>query len=441
MKYLALLTLLITVSLTTHTARAQSDACPARQLAAFTEARAQCADIADGQACYGSATASAEFNATAPDFAAGDRVALADLATLSTSTSATTHGVALIQTHSYSTDTWQAQPVTLMLIGDTALQDMSNEGRVVPVQSADIVGAQGANVRSGTSTDYRIITTLFAGDTVKVIGKLADESWVRVQLPDGANGWVVAGALATDLSDIPPADNDTPPVDLLYPAYARFDLETEAMDAPCAGVPESGVLVQTPPDVAVRLMANEQAFTLAGTAFLQADATELALYVIEGRARIGGATADEGYVVRVDETRIAAPTIYDFDRMAHLPTYALPRYVYIGLEIATLISPAPTDGTSPLTGILVNELCVITTGEGGSNLRAGAGREFPIRGVMAMRETARPIAKTIGTDGSIWWELAQNVWVSGATTVTGGDCVSVPQSQRIPVLPPSDDSD
>jgi hypothetical protein len=109
--------------------------------------------------------------------------------------------------------------------------------------------------------------------------------------------------------------------------------------------------------------------------------------------------------------------------------------VYIGLDEQLLITPRPQPDRSPLSDILVDEPCVVTTGQTGANLRAGPGTDFPIRGVLAYRETVNPTARATGTDGGTWWRIAQNLWLSAATTVTGGDCVNVPQSDRVPVPP------
>jgi hypothetical protein len=45
--------------------------------------------------------------------------------------------------------------------------------------------------------------------------------------------------------------------------------------------------------------------------------------------------------------------------------------------------------------------------------------------VMAYRETARPVARAIGEDGTAWWQLAPGVWIQNDVTVTGGDCLAV----------------
>jgi hypothetical protein len=220
---------------------------------------------------------------------------------------------------------------------------------------------------------------------------------------------------------------------------------TAADDARCVGAPESGLLLQTETGQTGRLRVKGLEITLAGTIFLQTPPEQLlTVYVIEGEAAVAGSIVQSGYQIsfpiQTDTAIAVTPLIsaYDFARLAALPTEILPRYTYIGIDLATLITPAPAGTGSPIANVLVTDRCVITTGPGGSNLRGGPGAEFPVRGVLAMRETAYPISRTMGTDGQVWWELAQNLWVSGVTTVSGGDCVAVPQAERIPALPPSD---
>ncbi len=157
---------------------------------------------------------------------------------------------------------------------------------------------------------------------------------------------------------------------------------------------------------------------------------------LEGDITYEDETIVEGYQLIVSEENSTIDP-YDSTRFAPLPTQILPRYTYIGIELNTIITPAPTVDRSPIADVLVDDPCVITTGEGGANLRSGPGSEFPIRGVLAFRETANPISRVIGSDVLLWYELAQNVWVTSQVVVTGGDCLSVPQAQRIPVPIPT----
>lgn len=419
---------------------AQDNDCPVLERNAVTQSWASCAELAIGEACYGNSSLSAELLSDDLSFSeSGDRVALDSLATLSSSKEDKQYGVALLRTSGYAIDSWISQDVVLALLGDVTIANTGNENINVPVVTAPIVGSQGANVRSGTSTDYRLITTLFEGEIVKITGRLADDSYYRIQLPSGEIGWIAAGAVEEDVSNLPIVDLDSVTPEILYAPYSSFSLETAFADAQCRESWESGLLVQAPKDSIVRLRINDTEILLNGTIFVQSRPTvDNRIFVIEGSVKVGETIAEEGYwlLIAIDGIDPLMET-YELSRLAYLPTEILPRYVYIGIDLSTIITPAPSQDRSPIADVLVTSPCVLTTGQGGANLRSGPGNEFPIRGVLAFRETANPIGRINGTDGTNWWELAQNLWVNGSVVVTGGDCFSVPESQRIPIPTPT----
>jgi uncharacterized protein YraI len=365
---------------------------------------------------------------------------LRDIALLSTAIAAGRYGVAMLHTTGYPLNSWEAQSVLLVPLGDVTLTNTGQESVTVDTLSIAITSAEGANVRTGTSTEFRILTALFEGDFIKATGRLADDSWVRVQLPEGRTGWLSTSALDADLVDLAVVDYDTPEPELLYTPYSSFSLQTATGDNRCGQVWESGLLLQAPEENPVRIRINDQLLLVAGTIFLQTPLdTAFDVFVIEGSVQVGDVDVVEGYQATVatttdDSGNIAQPIVktYDFARLAYLPTEILPRYTYIGIDITTIITPAPNIDRSPIIDMLVTDPCVLTTGPGGANLRSGPGANFPIRGVLDFRQTARPSGRATASDGALWWELAQNVWITGSVVVTGGDCTNVPQSQRIP---------
>jgi uncharacterized protein YgiM (DUF1202 family) len=419
---------------------AQNNNCPVLERTAVSESWASCADLAEGQACYGNPSLSAELLSDDMSFASsGDRVSLDAVTRISSSVGDNGYGVAMLRTSGYTIDSWQAQDVSLVLLGDVTIANTGNENINVPVVTTQIVGSQGANIRSGASSDYRIITSLFEGETVKLTGRWADNSYYRVQLISGETGWIAAGAVAEDVSHLAVVDINSPAPELLYAPYASFSLETAMTDAQCIESWESGILVQSSEAIVIRLRINQGSLLLKGTIFVQSRPTvDLRIFVIEGTVQFEDTIAQAGFWLRIPlQEGSSVIETYELSRVAYLPTEILPRYVYIGIDLNTIITPAPSENRSPIVDTLVTAPCVLTTGEGGANLRSGPSRTFPIRGVLAFRETANPIGRTTGADGNMWWELAQNVWINGAVVVTGGDCIAVPQSQRIPILPPT----
>jgi len=428
---LRLLVLLVPFAVTT-VAFAQEDTCPTLERAAVAEARVWCSETQTGEACYGNSPVSADVDGFQ---AAGDRVSLDEVGNITTSsdTENNLYGVSLLRTLAYAPDAWTQQSVTLVLLGDLAL---TNAADSMPREVASISAAQGVNVRALPTEEGRIITPLFQGEVVMLTGQTADASWLRLLLPDGQTGWMVSSAIESVSADLPVVDADSSAPEAIYEPFADVELRTAMDDSRCAEAWESGLLLQSTGDDFVSLRVNGETLLLKGTAFLQTNEEEKVIVsVLAGEVQVGEEVIREGYEFALTLPDNAQP--YDFAQLAYLPTEILPQYVYIGIDLTTIIIPAPQIDRSPIADVLATDRCIITTGPGGANLRGGPGREFPIRGVMDFRETAYPIGRTMGSDGAIWWELAQDVWISAVTTVTGGDCVAVPQSQRIPVPPPT----
>ncbi len=427
---------------------AQDATCPAFSDASIAESRAACNDLTQGQACYGSSPVSADITGADVLFdSPGAKAPLESVQDLVTGRTPEGIGIATLRTIAYPLDSWNPDSVTMIQIGDAILRQDERDAYGLNTLTTTITASQGVNVRSGPGTDYEAFSVLGNDDFVRLTGRTRSNNWLRLQLPDGTTGWINAAALTQELvlSELPAVSVSSPEPQTLFSLYSIFGLETASQDAPCNAAPESGLLLQTESlDNPLRFRVNQRDVIIAGTVFLQAQPDDtMTLYVIEGRASIDDTTADEGYQIVAplgltelgDELPPAEQSPYEFERMAPLPTWLLPRYAYIGLDEQLLITPRPQPDRSPLSDILVDEPCVVTTGETGANLRAGPGTDFPIRGVLAYRETINPTARAQGTDGSTWWRIAQNLWLSAATTVTGGDCISVPQAGRVPVVP------
>ncbi len=419
---------------------AQEAVCPTPERAAIAEARIWCADVVMGEACYGNSGLRADLASDVTFNTAGDTVAVFDITQITSINENNQYGIAQISTTGYAPDNWLAQDVTLVTLGDVTIANTGNEMINLNTVTTQITAAGGANVRSGPSGEFRILTPLFFDDTIKITGRLADDSFYRVQLPSGENGWIISSVVDAIVSELPLVDRGDTLPEQIYAPFTSFSLQTGFNDAACSEAWQSGVLLQASLDNRVRIRLNETEISVSGTVFLQADADADVIHVIEGFVRYQDEIIQEGYTLAIvaDVSQIFT---YDIATFAPLPTEILPRYTYIGIDLAMIITPAPTIDRSPIADVLVDAPCVITTGQDGANLRAGPNSAFPIRGVLAYRETVNPISRVIGSDGTVWYEIAQNVWVTNQVIVTGGDCVSVPQSQRIPALLPTSTPD
>lgn len=418
---------------------AQSE-CPTLERAALAETAIWCAEVPDGHACYGNATLTPTWRdaTTTPGFQnSGDVVALDEWnALIGISERATNQwGVAYLRPITHRPDSWQPRTLTIILMGDVTLTNQGEDGVTLPTRFATITPSAGANLRRTPSEQAPIVATVARDEVVKLTGITADESWVRLQRLDGQSAWLTTTAIdLPNPAELPTVTADDVPPDTLYQPFSDLRLQTRG-ETPCEGAPPDGLLIQSEDDTAgAMLRINDLNLILDGAVFVQADERITQIHVIEGTLIVADQTIVGGQTLRYSQDDTATQA-YDVNRLEHLPIHLLPRWFYIAVDTSRYLTPRPSPDASPLAGIAVDDPCRITTGETGSNLRAGAGTNYPIQGVMAHRESARPTGYAIASDGAQWWRIAPFVWVRRDTTVTGGDCASLPQVDSPPPPP------
>lgn len=428
------------------TVTAQPLNCPELERAATALVQTQCADIALQSVCYGSpALEMSTLDESEAAFSIpGDAVALADVGSLVASIRDDAYGIARLEALAYAADAWALQPVTLLALGDVEITNRGTEGEgSLRTLTVAVEAEQGVNIRNNPQVDSSVIAAAARGSLLKVTGRTAGSDWVRIQLRNGRVGWVATTALNLSTADIEvmaEATGDDAETLVLFQPFAAFDFVSTTADARCAQAWESGVLLQATFETPLEVRVNDYLLLLSGTVFVQAPSMDvLQFFVLEGEVRYADQTIAASQTLTLSADELLEPRVraYAFDRVVNLPLELLPRLIYIAVDLQTIITPAPQIDRSPIIDTLVTDPCVLTTGPGGANLRAGPGREFPLRGVLAFRETANPIGRATDRNNTNWWELAQNIWISGEVTVTGGDCVAVPQSARVPVLLPT----
>lgn len=438
-------------------ALAQSDDCPVREQAAFAEAQVWCSDLNPGEACVGNAPLRAE-DAAGDGVAlarVGDRLPVGQVARIIIPPEEG-YGVAVVSAQAFQVGAWQTESLRLAAFGAAEVRNLAgfNEGDASDDAAviASVQAAEGANIRSGPGEEFRVLGQRAQFDLVMLTGRSADGGWLRLQQVNGEPGWLVADAVLADTGGLPTVSREDAAPAPLYTSFSAVGIITPAFDARCQTGPPPGVLLQTETTNLLRTQINDIPVIFGGTLFVQASETRLMLYIIEGQAIIAPLTENEPVEAQAsqrvevifpaedaaeDVTVLAmSPTTYDHERLLPLPLGLLPRFFYIGLDISRYIEPRPTEDISPLTGMLVTDPCRITVGPGGANLRAGPGTQYPVRGVMAQRESAAVSGRAVGTDGGNWWQIAPQLWISATTTVTGGDCVAVPLVDQVPPLPP-----
>lgn len=435
MRFLFLLTFLLSLG---SSVLAQS-ACPLMEDAALGEATVWCSDLPSGTLCYGNAPLQAEIGTDASFRSAGDQVPLTKVDTLRGIYDDSALSVAVAQVPVVAASSWQTEDMALLALGTFSIQNL---GQALP-PLVQVSAAQGANIRSGPGTEFRVVRPAAQNDVLALIGQSSSGDWLQIVLRDGGAGWISASAFSSLPDDLPMVEAGAAGPDVWFGPFSDIAFSSTAGDARCAEAPASGLILQAPAESEPLLLrVNDILLRFDGTVWVQGPDDDLLFHALEGivSVQIGGDEIlfEEARTLRVypgeDGSLLAAdPVVIDPALALGLPLGDLPRGIYAPVAVETIITPRPLDGSSPLSGMLATDACRITTGEGGSNLRGGPGTDYPIRGVLDFRQSANPIGRAFGTDGSTWWQLAPDLWISAATTVTGGDCAAVPE---VPYDPP-----
>jgi hypothetical protein len=220
------------------------------------------------------------------------------------------------------------------------------------------------NARLAPSLNAGVIETLPPGQSLVARGRLADNSWIRVVLPQsGRVGWVHGSVLAAvgDVEDLNVVDPWSPYYGPMQAFYFRSGVE----DAFCPESPDSGILIQTPEGVAeVTLLVNEVSISLSATAYVQAERQgNMTVSILDGWADVE-AEGSQQRVFAGTEVNIpldenlspvappSFPTPYDYEAMLRAPTVLLEE------DIAVASSLDEAEISSLL------ELLVVASGEG-----------------------------------------------------------------------------
>lgn len=399
----------------------------------FSGAQEVCAEVEDLALCVGSAPVTIFADGAPSRVEVGDMRALQTVERVITATSEVEYGVARFELRPYA----HPAGATMVLFGNAQLDDAGLSSRDLVAVPASVDTAAGVNVRAGPSTEFVVLTPLFDGEALLLTGRDAANEWFRLQLADGRAGWVSAASVSVEggaIDELAVVSLDDAMSGPLFAPFTAFQLTADTPSG-CDAMPESGLLLQTSGDEAQSFELNGLPLSLQGTAYITAAEGVPAVYVLQGSAVYNRIEIEAGEWLPV--RRNAETDLFDFPQSAlpyrqselgRLPLGLLPTEVLIEVDLRTIITPAPTIDRSPIIDMLVTDPCVITVGERGAFLRSGPGTEFASRGSMTYRQTARPIARTLGRDGLPWYQLGVQLWVSATVTVTGGDCGALPES-------------
>jgi hypothetical protein len=337
-----------------------------------------CEGLRRNEACYGHALLTAapypgveEFNFDNE----GDRVSLAATQSIKLSgldAETGTWGVVLMHLRA-NLPSSRPENVTLVAFGDVELTNAVKPSTYARIQ---VRTRENVNVRYYPSLQARVIGTLESDQVVTAVERVADSSWLRVQMPNSdETGWVFT-ELMTIIDDVEILNISEFPLDYYEPMQA-FYFRSGSDNPDFTAVPESGLLIQTPEGVGeVQLLINEINIQLGSTVFFQAQPDGvMAISTLEGHAdvSVGGEeqTAFGGTTVTVpvDENLApkgppSAPKPYDEDKMKRLPLDSLERKV--------VVQPARTE--EEITQLIENH----AANPGSDNASPGAPTQTPL---------------------------------------------------------------
>jgi hypothetical protein len=277
---------------------AQGGTCPLLVQQALEAAGGNCNALDRNSVCYGFNRVSATFNAEMADAffsQPSDRAGLDQVDSLTTAGMDVTNdawGIAVMNIQANLPGTLPGQAVTLMLIGDAAVENaVPPEDAVLPGEPVPVMALVGANIRSGPTTAANVLTSVPGGTELQADAVDAGGAWVRV-VANGVPGWISVGVLdeSAELTGLPAFTPQS-----RAPMQA-FTLKTGLGRADCIEAPPSLAVVQGPRNINVELTVNGADIAIGSTIVLRLlEGNRLELIVLDGRALLDGVSVPTGF--------------------------------------------------------------------------------------------------------------------------------------------------
>lgn len=267
----------------------ETNSCPQIVTTALDITDEACSAIDRNEVCYGHALIEASVLADVDSgfTTAGDRVNLDDLRSIRLSPMDERDGVwgvSLMRLQASLPDDAPGRNVTLVVFGDVALENQAEE---VTLADVTVSSFANLNVRLTPRLGAYVLATLSSGEQITANGRLADNSWLRVSVPQtGENGWINIRSVEPN-----PALNALAVVEetsTYYRPMQAFYFQSGNNDSPCPEAPNSGLLIQTPEGAGkLRFLVNEVSIRLGSTMLLQTTpSNEMILSLLEGSATV-----------------------------------------------------------------------------------------------------------------------------------------------------------
>jgi len=261
----------------------------------FAQLQENCDGLNNGAACFAfdSVTATGDSALSQP----GDVANLSGIQTISTAALDPTNeqwGIALLNVQANVPAELEDQGVRFLLLGDVQVENaVAPENTMEVSEPITVTTMVGANLRSGASTDARVIASVPAGTELQADGLSRDEQWLRV-FEDGSIAWISRSVVAGEgLDSLPIWGGES------RTTMQDFYFHTGNGLAECDGALPALLVIQGPQDIPVNLRINGVDIRLDSTIALWITPdNEMSLMVLEGSAQLGGLSVPEGFTAK-----------------------------------------------------------------------------------------------------------------------------------------------
>lgn len=324
-----------------------------------------CNDIQADTACYGHNNVTASPYSEKDNFqfqAVGDLADITEIGSLETQTASiddSKWGVARLDVKTLIPSSPERNTITMLMFGDVEITNNFNPNELF----ATVNTSSNVNVRRGPSTNDVALGVVTPNETVVVVGRNADRSWLRIRSNE-FEGWLLQDFMTFDDDD----DQRTEIIETLsdvnqvrgayYGSMQSITMHSNHAESGCEELPQSSLIIQTHDKERVNILVNAVSIEFDSTIHLQtrtqAETTVLAISTLEGETLIesqnGAQLAQTGQVITVEldanDTAISIPSVampLDPKAIHALPITLLPRNICV---------PAPHQSTSDPTVLI-----------------------------------------------------------------------------------------
>lgn len=285
----------------------EDNTCPALVTEALEVVERNCGDTERNELCYGNTLLTTEFweeAASSSFLEPADVVSVMDVRTIASAPldiEEEQWGLALMRLQANIPETVPGQNVTFLLFGEVEVENAVEPDEVrPPITPIDVTARTGVNLRGGPSTNFGIMGSMTAGQTLPAIGRNARGDWLQVLMDDTVRVWVSADFVNADgdLSTLPDVAEGA-----LFGPMEAFYFRSGFGEPACVGAPPDHILVNSPEGLEVSFTANGVNFTVGSVGALRTNEDTMTVTTFDGSLELEAAgftaTVPQGFEIDV----------------------------------------------------------------------------------------------------------------------------------------------